>query len=449
MADNAAYTMPEGFKEVVLPPGFTEMKARPGDGAKELTQDDHGIIVGGLLDTFGLSDRPGAVPLTGNATTKTPLGVVLKPGTGPRMGLGETLDPLIEHGTSMAVTNLPTMKAGQLAGRAAAAAPRLIRALAPAAGRVATQGAISKARGDSTSGAFLDMAGAAIGEGAMAGAGKIAGKLAAPAKRAAEAADVGKRIGDVLPELAVDTDKQLWGAAQQWGREMVDKAFRPTVDELKARLPRAMLNVPTLSGKPVSVGGAIEGLLEADRATRGAIRREVIAALESTQKGAGALLDDALKARAAGYTYLTALKKSMDPSGNLDPRKLAAYVNKNYETLQRYAGKYWPQVEAALLGPGKSAPVELPAARAKVPFTHRDMPELSRGAARKAGAFEQAAQKSSAAGVGSTLGAKRDPVTNVPAGVLGAAGAVSMLPAFARHVPGVRLIEQIAEEGAE
>jgi len=37
------------------------------------------ILSGALKETFGMGERPGAVPLTGTPETKTPLGVLLKP----------------------------------------------------------------------------------------------------------------------------------------------------------------------------------------------------------------------------------------------------------------------------------------------------------------------------------------------------------------------------------
>ena len=67
-----------------------------------------------------------------------------------------------------------------------------------------------------------------------------------------------------------------------------------------------------------------------------------------------------LQARAAAYTYVGALQKSLDPSGKFDPRRLMTYVNKEYRNLQTYAGKYWPKLEEALLGLGKQAPQEIP-----------------------------------------------------------------------------------------
>lgn len=98
---------PPGFKEIDAPGGFKEVATpKPMPPAPTITAEN--ILSGALKETFGMGDRPSAVPLTGTKETKTPLGVIVTP------------EGALERGASAAVM-VPAMMAmpGGVLGRAA------------------------------------------------------------------------------------------------------------------------------------------------------------------------------------------------------------------------------------------------------------------------------------------------------------------------------------------
>jgi len=228
-----------------------------------------------------------------------------------------------------------------------------------------TVGGLSRARGETWPQTAIDVAGAGVGLGGTALAGKVAGAASAPAvretARVAEAARVGKAAGQVIPEIQAETDKELWGAAQKWGTGKIEGAFNTAVDAIKKRLGHAIrFDVPSIGKDRVTLEQAVRAYRDAPPEAKAGLRDEIMGALGRVDQMAPKLFEEALQARAAAYTYVGTLQKSLDPSGKFDPRRLMAYVNKEYRNLQTYAGKYWPKLEEALLGLGKQAPQEIP-----------------------------------------------------------------------------------------
>src|SRR5437868_14146156 len=90
--------------------------------------DTHGVATGAVLDTLGLTDRPGA------DTVKR---VLTKPQGAERLIAPAIAAPLIYAGGLAAGT-----------GATAAGLPSSVAAFAPAAGRVLTSGGIAAAKGE-------------------------------------------------------------------------------------------------------------------------------------------------------------------------------------------------------------------------------------------------------------------------------------------------------------
>ena len=162
--------------------------------------DDRSILGGAVADTLGLSERPGAVPLTGTPGTKTPLGVVLKP------------EGVAEHLTSMAV-QAPLVAAG--GGLATAA--RVPAAL----GRIAASGALGGAEGAATG----------VGAGPGAALGTVSGAL-------------GEAGGKVLPKAVRAAAKKL-GV----GEAKVEQAPSTLLDARGQPIPAAPLPPETTFGQ--------------------------------------------------------------------------------------------------------------------------------------------------------------------------------------------------------
>ena len=208
--------LPAGFRPVVLPPTFYEVPAPPA-AAPPSKPDDRGIVGGAIMDTLGLTDRPGAVPLTGAPGTKTPLGVVFNP------------EGVAERATSAAVQIPATF-----AGGALAQAARVPAAL----GRIAATGALSGAgqlaQGRSPLGweTLIDTAVAAGTEGlfgALRHAPKGLNALGAPARESLE------RGLDVVRDRIKTTTKMVIPS--------IDPAKKLTWDDAIAAL-RKMANDP-------------------------------------------------------------------------------------------------------------------------------------------------------------------------------------------------------------
>lgn len=270
----------------------------------------------------------------------------------------------------MLLAHAPLIAAG---GAGAAAIPGLARipGLAAAAGRSLTSGGIAggqaAVQGESPwLPAALGTLASGIVEGGGAALGNLVGRVARPAARetarAAETTRIGKDIGKVLPELETAGDVELFGAAKEWGAKHIEKVLQPSLREIEKRLTlttptgtvHAKLSVPSLDAKgTVSIKTALDGFFDADGKTKGAIRREIVGELDrlDPQKVAGQIFDGALKARAAGYAYLSAIKRATNRDGLVDPEKLRAVVNRDGDKLARFAGDYWPLVRRALLGP--------------------------------------------------------------------------------------------------
>lgn len=201
-------TTPAGFvpdapETAAVPAGFVP------DGG-----DEHGVLKGAILDTFGMTNRPGAVPLTGDKATKTPLGVVLKP------------DNIAE-----------------LAVREMVMAP--LMALGPM-GRIGAQGAIGAAeqlasgKGLESAGyaGLLDAAITALVEGAGGVVANRAQRLARPLTESREAVAAAQR-------------------AYQWASEAPQQAL----DALAHRFPGARVLIPSLDpAKKLTFQEAIDAL---------------------------------------------------------------------------------------------------------------------------------------------------------------------------------------------
>ncbi len=187
----------------------TTAPAKPPD-------DQHGVAVGAVLDTLGLTNRPGAVPLTGAPGTKTPLGVVLNP------------EGVLERATSLAVTVPATYAGGALVHAARVPA---------ALGRIATSGILGGAgaasRGESIGwGAAIDAAVAAITEGTGAYAAKGLKPLGEAFEAIKSRLPPGKWInapslasGKMTAEEAVKKLSKLRGEAYQQARAELASEF--------------------------------------------------------------------------------------------------------------------------------------------------------------------------------------------------------------------------------
>lgn len=286
-------------------------------------------------------------------------------------------------------------------------------------------------------------------------AGHVLGRFAKPAiKReefeAAKAAGgeaaekIGRDVAWLLPELETFQAKELWGMAKEWGPAQIRRAFSSALVPIEERLDRAItayrtastagppkLNVPTLSKQPIGLETAVEGLIEAGKETRGAVRNEILASLKVLDPSgkAGDLFTQAMKVRAAGYTYVNTIAKGLDKSGNLDPEKLAAFINKNADKLARYAGDYWPKLEAILLRGGK-APVEVGKSATAGPAPSA----LAKGARTAQKALEAPGTRT---GLGAaSLTPLGESGTTAGAATIAATPAAHLL----RHVPGGRLV---------
>ena len=190
--------------------------------------DTHGPILGGILDTLGVTGRPGA---------RTPADVLLRP------------EGLAEHAAQLAVTIPATYLSGAGLGALATKVLPAVAGAAPVIGRVAASagmgGAEAAARGDSpTMGALIDGVIAALTEGAVS-------KVSSGAK---------------LPLIGKVEGLMERGAparAYKWATEAVKEALEP----VRARLPKAArLNIPSVSKTPITVDEAVKtlGTLEGD-----------------------------------------------------------------------------------------------------------------------------------------------------------------------------------------
>ncbi len=393
-----------------------------------------------------------------------------------RLGLGLDRPQSMEDYQMMALMTTPAM-AGGGAAAARLGLPRLL-------GEMTTAGAIgggqAAMRGeDPTWPALADavLTGASAGGAKLAGgvlehlgrpavkrAGSEAARAAIQAQRGqiegaakmleqgktAAAEKIGHDVAWLLPELETFHANELWGMTKEWGPAQIRRAFSPVIGQVEDKIGRRIgagiahpkLTVPTISDKPISVTQAIEGLIDASKETRGQVRNEILASLRVWDPSgeAGNLLTQAMKLRAAGYTYVNTIKNGLDKSGNLDPEKLATFINKNAEKLSLYAGEYWPHLEKILLRGGK-APV--PVGGAKLP-TIPALPELaadpsllSRGAEKAARVTLDPATRA-ALGAGSVIpiGESGIPITGalLAGGLEGTGGAEAL-----KHVPGGRL----------
>src|SRR3990167_4047615 len=170
------------------------------------------ILSGALKETFGMGERPGAVPLTGPPETKTPLGVLLKP------------EGAAEHLAQAAV---------MAPGLAAAGGAGAALGVPAAVGRVAAAGGLGAARAalageDATWGGIVDALVAAGTEGGMG----VLPPLGLP-----------RMFG--VPSLADLAEKMRSTKA---GLRHATEAPMQAFDMLRARLPKGKwLNVPTLA----------------------------------------------------------------------------------------------------------------------------------------------------------------------------------------------------------
>lgn len=285
-ADGQVFEGPDGTP---LPTGFSlassASSASPALARRALPEDPSARWRGAWADTFGLSDRPGAVRITSNKPgEKTPLGVVVNP-QGP-----------LERATSLAVT-----------------VPAYSMMPGGPAGRIALSGAMGAlggaSRGKSLSGmgwdALLDMAITGLTEGLGRGASRYFGKRSYAFDKATDAprealAEIRHRLtgpfagrwmnvpsvsrANLTPDEAISALSQLEGKTYQVARaEIIDQLksadrlapklfgsmtsparFDPGVLSKAARhgLPQAQGALDALATHPVSgvpagaVGGA-------------------------------------------------------------------------------------------------------------------------------------------------------------------------------------------------
>jgi len=182
--------------------------------------DIHGPVMGGILDTMGATQRPGA---------RTPIDVLARP------------EGLLERGAQAAVAAPAIYLAG--AGGAAMGLPAVAGRIAASAGLGAGQ---SAARGESAAGVawdgVLDGLVAAGTEGLISGMASGA-KLAWPFKL---------NIG--LGALGAPA------RAYQWALKAPEQAL----EFIRSRVPTGarVLNVPALGAKPLSPDGAVKALMD-------------------------------------------------------------------------------------------------------------------------------------------------------------------------------------------
>lgn len=203
-------------EESARPPGFQEVKPPwKGDKYSDEASESRGILPGAIMDTLGLTDRPGA---------DTPVRVVTKPET-----FAESLIP--------AAIAAPLIYAGG-AGAGAMGVPAL-------AGRIATSGAIgagqSAARGDDLSkmglAGLLDAAVSGLTEGVGGAATKAVGKLAGPARAFEYATEAPSKALDFLRARL---------PAGKW-------INAPSIDSAKMTVDEAVKKLSTMSGKAYEV----------------------------------------------------------------------------------------------------------------------------------------------------------------------------------------------------
>lgn len=192
---------PQGGGLAAIDAELAKPSVKPGPSSP--AGDGRGIVSGAILDTLGVSERSGAVPLTGNAETKTPLGVVLQ----PKNGL-------------------------EFAAREAVMAPLTAGSLPVRLGVSGAQGALDalmSGRGLSGAGyeAALDVIVAGVSEAVLGKAGKKLAEYAAPARMF------------------------------QYATEAPMKAL----DALRARLPKGKwMNVPSIAGTKITADEAVQEL---------------------------------------------------------------------------------------------------------------------------------------------------------------------------------------------
>lgn len=299
--------------------------------------------------------------------------------------------------TDLALT-APFTGLGGLAGEALSAGGRLL----PAVGRIAGSAAGGAATeglggGSPTTGAITGglAAGALEGAGALVPKGldvarRAYGKATGSADRAVdlakrtlsakEAERVGKEAGEVIPGLGVkgpDLHKLTLGGE---GRQILNAQFKASLEGVDAALKNARITkikVPELSDQPMTVREAVDalqlvgkGMGQAPAGARsvgqrfaaldyGAARQALVQRLNQVVPGAGDQLSQALQRSAQGRAYLKLVGQSLDRSGQLDPAKLAANVNKYAGVIADKFGPKAPQMTKALTG-GKPLPVAVP-----------------------------------------------------------------------------------------
>lgn len=183
--------------------------------------DQHGVVKGAVLDTLGLTDRPGA-KTTGQLLVN-PQGVT-------------------EHAIQAAVT-APAIAAGGagLGALASRILPRAAAAVAPAVGRVLTSGGIgagkAAARGESPlKEGVMDAAAAAVPEAVLGVGGGLANRLAGGADAlAAVREQIGRGASGPLNLQLLDMMVQrIQNAANPVARET---ALRNAVEQINRMVP--------------------------------------------------------------------------------------------------------------------------------------------------------------------------------------------------------------------
>lgn len=214
---------------------------------------------------------------------------------------------------------------------------------------------------------------------------------------------VGERIGELLPELAAFKSSLFEMARSKQATKALDMAFDSAKAEILSRIGggRAKwIKIPELSEERMTLEQAITALTRqgghlgrgAERTTAqnlaafdyGRAREQFMAELNrlDPSHGAGKIWDEAMKARSAAKAFTALITKSLDASGELDPRKLIANTNRLAQSMERKFGPYYEEAQAALLGgPGRRVPFAVPPkmeAPKPAPFEGPPRPEPKR-----------------------------------------------------------------------
>lgn len=238
--------------QIVAPDGREFKVTGPSGATREQALEQ---VMGSKDYTEGLDPYLRNVPQPPDVNQPTKVtGAGIDPVRAGKVIVGaEKPESMSDYGLLAASAALPIAGAGMAAGRAAAAAPSLVRAAAPTVGRMVGAGLVGAGReaaggGDAQSVLFSGLLDAVVG-GLTEGAMKVAGSGAKVA---------GVKLG--LKE---------WGAPVR-AFEYASKAPKEVLDTLAERLPSGKwVNAPSLSKQPMTFKEAVEKLVDAKQGKKG------------------------------------------------------------------------------------------------------------------------------------------------------------------------------------